>query len=770
MSNRPALPWSDGQTYVEFGVRYVYRSAIQKWRIDALGLTEPQIDAARVSFSPSVPAGIAASTVQDAIVEAATEAAAALSTHAARVDNPHVVTKAQVGLGNVPNVDASARSAHTGTQLSSTISDFTATASAAAPVQSVAGRIGAVSLAKTDVGLENVDNTSDANKPISTAVQTALDGKQATLGYTAENVANKGQVNGYAGLDNAGKVPSAQLPSYVDDVIEAANLAGFPGTGEAGKIYVALDTGKIYRWSGSAYVEISPSPGSTDSVPEGSTNLYHTTARASAAAPVQSVAGRTGAVTLAKGDVGLSNVDNTADASKSFTASQISNSTTVGRNVLTAADQAAARSAIGVGAGTGDLVAANNLSELTATAATARTNLGVPPNTRSISAAGLATGGGDLSTDRTITVTKSSQAQALAGSDDTTAMTPLRTKEAIYGLGFGRCNRIVNGAMMISQENGTTAGTANGFYPVDQFSYIASHDGTISLAQVASVTPGGSPNRLRATVTATDTSIASGQYAAILTWIEGLQIADCLFGTASAKRLMLRFGMKAPAGTYCVSITNNARNRSFIADVVISAGEANTDVVKTVSVAGDTSGTWPMTNIGSLQVRWSLAAGSAYSGAVGWNAGDVLRSANQSNFLGTNSQVFELFDVGLYVDADNSQVVPPWELPAYEDELRRCQRYWYTTKNAAGNSNSVWIYGYNVATATPAMTIWFPTTMRSAPIGAVTGTWIGSNASGLNLTHLDENAVVVNAYVVSTGAFLLYGGNVGCAVIANARM
>jgi hypothetical protein len=62
----------------------------------------------------------------------------------------------------------------------------------------------------------------------------------------------------------------------VDDVIEAANLAGFPGTGEVGKIYVALDNGKIYRWSGSAYVEISPSPGSTDAVPEGSTNKYFT--------------------------------------------------------------------------------------------------------------------------------------------------------------------------------------------------------------------------------------------------------------------------------------------------------------------------------------------------------------------------------------------------------------------------------------------------------------------------------------------------------------
>ncbi|MBB6299888.1 hypothetical protein [Rhizobium leucaenae] len=110
-----------------------------------------------------------------------------------------------------------------------------------------------------------------------------ITGKPTTLtGYgitDAEHSANKGMANGYAGLDSGGKVPAAQLPSYVDDVLEYANLAAFPGTGSTGIIYVADDTGKIYRWSGSSYVEISPSPSSTDSVTEGSTNLYFTAAR-----------------------------------------------------------------------------------------------------------------------------------------------------------------------------------------------------------------------------------------------------------------------------------------------------------------------------------------------------------------------------------------------------------------------------------------------------------------------------------------------------------
>lgn len=110
---------------------------------------------------------------------------------------------------------------------------------------------------KSQVGLSNVDNTSDANKPISTATQTALDGKQNTLGFTPENVTNKGANNGYASLDSTGKVPSTQLPSYVDDIVEVANYAALPATGETGKIYITLDNNNIYRWSGSVYVQIA---------------------------------------------------------------------------------------------------------------------------------------------------------------------------------------------------------------------------------------------------------------------------------------------------------------------------------------------------------------------------------------------------------------------------------------------------------------------------------------------------------------------------------
>ncbi|TQK29365.1 hypothetical protein [Arthrobacter sp. SLBN-53] len=120
-----------------------------------------------------------------------------------------------------------------------------------------------------------------------------------------------GVANGVAPLDENGTVAPAYLPSYVDDVIERATLAAFPAVGETGKIYTALNAGtsadpsKIYRWSGSTYVEISPSPGSTDAVPEGATNLYFTNARADARADLRVAAGITGkadkATTIAAG-------------------------------------------------------------------------------------------------------------------------------------------------------------------------------------------------------------------------------------------------------------------------------------------------------------------------------------------------------------------------------------------------------------------------------------------------------------------------------------
>lgn len=149
----------------------------------------------------------------------------------------------------------------------------------------------------SEVGLSNVPNV---NATIPTNIsQTAgyrfvtdtekgtWNGKQNALGYTAENVDNKGAINGYAGLDSTGRVYSAQLPSYVDDVLEGTlssptvflDALAVPYTASKGIIYVDTGTDKEYRWTGTQYREISPSPGSTDAIAEGSANLYFTVAR-----------------------------------------------------------------------------------------------------------------------------------------------------------------------------------------------------------------------------------------------------------------------------------------------------------------------------------------------------------------------------------------------------------------------------------------------------------------------------------------------------------
>lgn len=228
----------------------------------------------------------------------------------------------------------------------------------ASDVYSWAKEISKPTYSKSEVELGNVDNTSDANKPVSTAQQSALNLKL--------NTSLKGVANGLAELGSDGKVPTSQLPSYVDDVLEYATLANFPAIGETGKIYVALNTNVIYRWSGSGYVEISSSLalGETSSTayrgdrgkiaydhsqltahnPHNTTkthlglsavenygiasqaeaeggvasNKYMTPLRVAQAiaqqagqhAPVTSVAGKTGIVTLAKGDVDLENVPN----------------------------------------------------------------------------------------------------------------------------------------------------------------------------------------------------------------------------------------------------------------------------------------------------------------------------------------------------------------------------------------------------------------------------------------------------------------------------
>jgi len=184
-----------------------------------------------------------------------------------------------------------------------------------------------------DLGVVPVSNPSGVTNKVTlrSIADLVTDASQLTEGTLDDNRLSSNIVtasglgtllSGKADLDNSGKVPSTQLPSYVDDVLEYPSVSGLPVSGETGKIYVTLDDNKSYRWSGSTYINITSSPGTTDDVAEGTLNKYYTDERASAAAPVQSVANQTGNVILSKNDVGLDNVDNTSDANKPVSTAQ----------------------------------------------------------------------------------------------------------------------------------------------------------------------------------------------------------------------------------------------------------------------------------------------------------------------------------------------------------------------------------------------------------------------------------------------------------------
>lgn len=247
--------------------------------------------------------------------------------------------------------------------------------------------------------------------------------------------------------------------------------------------------------------------------------------------------------------------------------------------------------------------------------------------------------------------------------------------EAKEVLRIQRKNYVINGAMMVSQENGSSAGTANDYYPVDLFRYLDDHDGAVSVAQVASVTPAGSPNRLRITVTTADTSIGATQVATIWHSIEGYRVADLMFGSVDARGLVLRFGVKAPAGTYCVSFRNGSKDRSYVAEFTIAGGEANTDVVKEIAIPGCDNGAWDIANGVGLRLSWVLAIGSTYQGSADtWLTSNTPGTSSISNFLDTIGNVFELFDVGLY----EGTVAPDFVVPDLYQELHHCKRYFET--------------------------------------------------------------------------------------------
>lgn len=190
---------------------------------------------------------------------------------------------------------------------------------------------------------DNINSTSATQAATANAVKKAYDKANHSHPYLATSL--KGAKNGVASLDENGLVPSSQLPSYVDDVLEYDKLASFPKTGESGKIYVAQDSNKTYRWSGTAYVEISASLalGETSSTAYrgdyGKIAYDHSQkAHVTGVKGDSETAYRTGNVNITKANVGLGNVPNVAtnDQTPTYTTASANANLTSGEKLSVA--------------------------------------------------------------------------------------------------------------------------------------------------------------------------------------------------------------------------------------------------------------------------------------------------------------------------------------------------------------------------------------------------------------------------------------------------
>jgi hypothetical protein len=277
---------------------------------------------------------------------------------------------------------------------------------------------------------------------------------------------------------------------------------------------------------------------------------------------------------------------------------------------------------------------------------------------------------------------------------------------------FGFKNRIINGDMRIDQRNAGAAVTVNStseFFAVDRFVAQGQPTDGVFTIQRSTVAPAGFTNSLLATVTTADSSIGSTQYYFLQQKIEGFNVADLAWGTASAQTVTVSFWVRSSlTGTFAGSLVNDGATRSYPFTYTISA--ANTWEQKSVTIPGDTTGTWLTNNGIGLRVYFNIGAGSSYTTTAGaWASQWAFNVTGATNLIATNGATLQITGVQLEegVVSTNFDVLP------YGTQLSLCQRYYW--KLFPNDASRLFGAGQCFTTTAAGVQIPFEVQMRTRP-------------------------------------------------------
>jgi len=327
---------------------------------------------------------------------------------------------------------------------------------------------------------------------------------------------------------------------------------------------------------------------------------------------------------------------------------------------------------------------------------------------------------------------------------------------------FGFKNRIINGAMTFDQRNAgaATANTITG-YTLDRWSAVqVATTGKLVVQQNAGAVtpPAGFTNYLGIT-SQSAYSIGASDFYAILQSIEGFNIADLNWGTANAKTITISFYVRSSLTGTFGGVLNNGGTRSYPFTYTISL--ANTWEQKSVTIAGDQSGTWNATNGTGVQLWFGLGVGSTNAGPVGaWASANYIGVSSAVSVVGTNGATFFITGVQLEVGSTATS----FDYRPYGTELALCQRYYY---QVAAGSSAYTQFGAGRAFSTTGGNgiVQFPMPMRTAPTFAFLGsvgnydfspTAIASGAVPSSNTHM---TVGMTFSSITSGSMFWLGQN-----------